>query len=153
MGARGALKIASHLTAVPDATKGTAATDVPALAPLKPKAVEENADLSALWDQIVPELDRAGLITISDGPSVEMALRHFLLARQASESVGEDVSVSDHHNGGVKKNPAEAVFRAESEMFLKYAQQLGMTFVSRARTPATKGADDDGGNPFAQGGG
>ncbi len=32
-------------------------------------------------------------------------------------------------------NPAEAVFRAESEMFLRYAAQLGTTFVTRARTP------------------
>ena len=152
MGARGTLKIASHLTAVSDATKGTAATDVPALAPNKPAAVKANEVLSELWDQVVPELDRAGLITVSDGPSVELALRHFVLARQASESIGADVAVADHGHGGVKKNPAEAVFRAESEMFLKYAQQLGMTFVSRARTPAAKGADDDGGNPFAHGG-
>ena len=150
MGARGSLKIASHLSAVPDAVAGTAASDVPALAPNKPDAVAGNADLSRLWDQVVPELDKAGLISVSAGPSVEMALRHFLLARQASESVGSEVAVTDHGHGGVKKNPAEAVFRAESEMFLKYAQQLGMTFVSRARTPVAKGADD-GGNPFAEG--
>lgn len=150
MGARGTLKIASHLTSVPDATKGTAATEVPALAPTKPQAVADNEALSALWDQIVPELDRAGLVTVSDGPSVEMALRHFLVARLAADSIGERVEVEDSNHGGTKKSPAEAVFRAESEMFLKYAQQLGMTFVSRARTPAAKGADD-GGNPFAPG--
>lgn len=145
MGARGKLKLASGLAVVPP---GTAAADVPASAPRKPKAVVDNLALSGLWDEIVPELDRAGLVTVSDGASIELALRHFLLARQASDTIGADVIVADTNHGGVKKNPAEAVFRAESEMFLKYAQQLGMTFVSRARTPAVKGADDDG-NPFA----
>lgn len=146
MGARGKLKLATGLSVVPEAT---AAAEVPAVAPRKPDAVSNDTALSALWDEIVPELDRAGLVTVSDGAAIEMALRHFVVARRASESIGEDIAVSDHHNGGtLKKNPAEAVFRAESEMFLKYAQQLGMTFVSRARTPVAKGADD-GGNPFA----
>lgn len=121
---------------------------VPAVAPMKPDAVTANAALSELWDQVVPELDRAGLVTVSDAPSIELALRHFLMARQASDAVGSQVSVKDHHHDDEKKNPAEAVFRAESEMFLKYAQQLGMTFVSRARTPAAKGATDGGSNPF-----
>lgn len=57
----------------------------------------------------------------------------------------------DEKNGRDMKNPAEVVFRSESDMFLKYASQLGMTFVSRARTPAAKGADDDV-NPFAASG-
>lgn len=152
MGARGALKIPQHLAAVPDdAAVPTAADQVQPLAPAKPQAVEDNDDLSALWDLVVPELDRVGLLALSDGPAIEMALRHFLLARRASDDV-TDIAVADHHNGGtMKKNPAEAVFRAESEMFLKYAQQLGMTFVSRARTPVAKGAGEDA-NPFAQGG-
>lgn len=145
MGARGKLKLASGLSVVPT---DTAAADVPALAPNKPRAVVDNEALSELWDEIVPELDKVGLVSLSDGPSIELALRHFLVARQASDSIGGDVAIADHGHGGMKKNPAEAVFRAESEMFLKYAQQLGMTFVSRARTPAAKGADDDG-NPFA----
>lgn len=148
MGARGTLKLASGLSVVPP---GTAAANVPAAAPAKPGAVIDNPALSGLWDEIVPELDRAGLVTVSDAASIELALRHFLLARQASDSVGAHVVVDDSAHGGVKKNPAEAVFRAESEMFLKYAQQLGMTFVSRARTPAAKGADDGRSNPFAAG--
>lgn len=148
MGARGKLKLASGLAVVPP---GTAAADVPAFAPRKPQAVVDNRTLSELWDEIVPELDRAGLVTVCDAASIELALRHFLLARQASDTIGDSVTVADTNHGGVKKNPAETVFRAESEMFLKYAQQLGMTFVSRARTPAAKGADDDG-NPFAASG-
>lgn len=147
MGARGKLKVVDPLHAVPDAVAGSAAADVQALAPNKPEEVALDEALSRLWDEIVPQLDEAGLVSVADAASVELALRHFLVSRQAYRQIGGEVMVPDPAHGGVKKNPAEAVFRAESEMFLKYAQQLGMTFVSRARTPATKGAEDDD-NPF-----
>ena len=145
MGARGPLKIAKHLAVVPE---GSVAADVAPRAPKKPAAVEGDGELSGLWDDLVPELDQMGLLAPSDGPALELALRHFLMARKASVAVVE-VAVHDHHNGSEKKNPAEAVFRAESEMFLKYAQQLGLTFVSRARTPA-KGDADGEANPFKE---
>lgn len=146
MGARGNLKIAPHLQAVD--TAGTAAAEVPAQAPTKPPAVKRSRALSRLWDEIVPELDRAGLVSVADGLTIELALRHFLIARTASEQIGEELIVSDKAHGAdaVKKNPAEAVFRAESAMFLRYAGQLGLTFVSRARTPGKDGDGDA--NPF-----
>lgn len=150
MGARGKLKIASHLTAVD--TEGTAAAAVQPQAPDKPEPVAEDAELSELWDSIVPTLDAAGLISASDGPAVEMAIRHFRAARVASDELaGGPVAMRDEKNGRDMKNPAEVVFRSESDMFLKYAQQLGMTFVSRARTPVAKGDGDDV-NPFAASG-
>lgn len=151
MGARGALKLPSHLRPVTDRDDaGSAAEVVPRLAPVKPPAVESNPALSVLWDEIVPQLDETGLIAPSDGPAVELALRHFLVAREASEQIGTQISVeTDEDHGGVKKNPAEAVFRLESAAFLEYAKQLGMTFVARARTPAAKGRDDGEANPFA----
>lgn len=147
-GSRGKLKLANPLTPVAEAVAGSAAGDVQALAPAKPAAVEQDKELSQLWDEIVPQLDAAGLVSTADAATVEICLRHFMVARLAYRRIDGDVVVADHNHGGVKKNPAEAVFRAESDLFLKYAQQLGMTFVSRARTPATRGADDDD-NPFA----
>lgn len=151
MGARGALKLPNHLRPVSDfEMAGTAAETVSRDAPLKPDAVTSNPELSRLWDEIVPQLERTGLIAPSDGPAVELALRHFLMARQASDSIGSQVSIeTSEDHGSVKKNPAEAVFRLESDMFLRYADKLGMTFVSRARTPAAKGRDDGEANPFA----
>ena len=145
MGARGPLKVVSHLSTAD--TKGTAAAQVQPLAPRKPEDVANEPELSDAWDLIVPELDRAGLVSVADAAAVELCLMHFVTARQAFRQIGGDIVVEAAQDG-VKKNPAEAVLRAESEMFLRYAQQLGMTFVSRARTPAAKGADD-GGNPFA----
>lgn len=150
MGTRGQLKIAPHLTSVD--TEGTAAGAMQPQAPEKPEPVAEDQELSDLWDSIVPTLDAAGLISPADGPAVEMAIRHFRAARVASEELaGGPVSMRDEKNGRDMKNPAEVVFRSESDMFLKYAQQLGMTFVARARTPVAKGDADDV-NPFAASG-
>lgn len=147
-GSRGALKLPQHLKAVPDgAGPASVADTAPKLAPLKPPAVSENPRLSALWDQIVPELDRTGLVAPSDAPAIELALRHFLIARIAADQIDDDVTTPDRE-GAMKKHPADAVFRAQSELFLKYATQLGMTFVARARTPAAKGDDGGESNPF-----
>ena len=63
MGDRGKLKLVDQLTVVPaEVAKGSAAADVQALAPQKPRTVASNQDLSDAWDTIVPELDRAGLV-------------------------------------------------------------------------------------------
>jgi P27 family predicted phage terminase small subunit len=151
VGARGNLQLPAHLRSVPagaEAVDETVADTAPRAAPDKPSAVADNHALSELWDQLVPELDKMGMLSPADGPAIELALRHFLLARVAAGQITEDVTVVDHGHGGVKKHPAEAVFRAESQMFLAYAAQLGLTFVARARTPAAKGREDGEGNPF-----
>lgn len=152
MGARGPLKLPTHLRAVPDKELAeTVAESAPRQAPSKPAAVEADDELSAMWDQVVPLLDAAGLISPADGFTVEMFLRHVVTARQAHGEIGDSVTLYDDKlAGGAKKHPAEQVFRSESDMYLKYAQQLGMTFVARARTPATKaGAEGGEENPFA----
>lgn len=148
MGARGPLKLANPLATVENSAKGTAAGLVPAVAPMKPVAVESDSTLSELWDLIVPELDRAGLVTSADVASIELALRHFAAARVASDQLmSEGPTEYDNKNMRTMKNPAEVVFRSESELFLKYAAQLGMTFVSRARTAVAEEGSSDG-NPF-----
>lgn len=148
MGARGSLKIPNHLRPVADGEMaGTAAETVPRVAPNKPAAVARDRELSELWDEIVPQLDETGLVAPSDAAAIELALRHFLMARKAAMSVDKIVTEDKAHSG-VKKSPAEAVFRAESMAFLEYAKQLGMTFVARARTPAAKGREDGDANPF-----
>lgn len=150
MGARGPLKLANHLSVVPVDAAGSVAADVQVSLPPKPTAVASNKALSELWDEIVPELDRAGMIAAIDGPAIEMCLRHFRAARAASDDLlGASSTVWDAKNAREMKNPAEVVFRSESMAFLEYARQLGMTFVARARTPGVKGDGDGETNPFA----
>src|SRR5690349_6430289 len=101
MGARGQLKLPSHLRPVSDpSSAGTVAETAPREAPKKPAVVSANAAMSELWDEIVPQLESVGLLAASDGPAVELALRHFLAARQASDAIGSDVTVeTDEHHG------------------------------------------------------
>lgn len=153
MGARGPFKMPAQLRVVTDTRLAeTAAEDVPRQAPAKTAEVEESETLSVLWDEIVPQLDAAGLISPADGMVVTQLLRHYVASGLAMDVVvAEGVTVVDKAiAGGMKKHPAEQVLRSESEMFLKYAQQLGMTFVARARTPSTKaGSGGSEPNPFA----
>lgn len=151
MGTRGPLKIPKYLQAVPDAeAAGTVAEKVTPSAPPKPPGFPDDEELAELWDTIVPELDRAGLLTRADGPTVELALRHFLAARKAGDALSAgEVVIGDPAHGGQKKNPAGAEMRAQSQLFLEFAKQLGMSFASRARIPATDQPGRGTGNPFA----
>ena len=152
MGARGPLKLPKHLKAVPagaDAAGTVAERVAPSAPPRPPGFPEDDREMCALWDAIVPELDRAGLLTRADGPTIELALRHFLAARQAAGAFADgDVVLDDPaHGGTAKKNPAGAEMRSQSALFLEYAKQLGMSFAARARMPAKDEATEA--NPFA----
>ncbi|NJQ04279.1 P27 family phage terminase small subunit [Streptomyces lonarensis] len=153
MGSRGPLKIPKHLQAVPEpgaTAAGSMAERVAPSAPDRPPGFPvDDREMCELWDAMVPELDRAGLLTRADGPTVELALRHFLAARQAGNALQEgEVVVGDAaHGHSVKKNPAGAEMRSQSQLFLEYAKQLGMSFAARARMPAADEAAEA--NPFA----
>lgn len=116
--------------------------------PTKPEGLV--GELSDAWDEIVDALDEAGLLAQVDGPALELALRHFLVARKASEELLlEGPSVYDEKNEREMKHPASQVFRDHSTAFLEYAKQLGLSFVARARVTVPKGAGDGDSNPFA----
>lgn len=156
MGKRGPLKLPKHLHVVEDGDQaGSMAEEVKPVAPEQPFGFPaEDAELSALWDELVGDLDRAGLLANCDGLTLELALRHFLAARRAHDAwLRADVVVEDHaHQGTPRKHPAESVFRAESLAFLEYAKQLGLSFASRARLPVKEDGRGEG-NPFAAAGG
>jgi P27 family predicted phage terminase small subunit len=151
VGQRGVLKIPKYLQAVPGGeAAGTVAERVQPRAPERPPGFPDDPELCELWDTLVPELDRAGLLTRADGPTVELALRHFLAARKASDALANgEVVIADPAHGGMKKNPAGAEMRAQSQLFLEFAKQLGMSFASRARIPAPDGGTAGASNPFA----
>ena len=148
-GARGPLRLVDATT-VEKVADGSAAADVPAVAPLKPATVAANLDLSAAWDEIVPQLDKAGLVSPADGPVIELALMAFVASRKAYGELltASSVALRDAKNARQMKHPSDAVARAQGALFLECAKQLGMTFVSRARTPSSKGAADGEANPF-----
>ena len=71
--------------------------------------------------------------------------------------IGDLTAADTAHGDGrdVRRNPLDQVMRGHSDKVLQYAQQLGMTFISRARTPSTKDVTSNGGkeNPFSSAGG
>lgn len=151
MGARGPVAVPPHLKVVPDATVvETTASVTPREIPDKPAEVEADPALSDLWDEVVPEFAAAGLLSKVDALQLELTLRHVVVARDAYRVVvDEGVIVKDAAiAGGVKKHPAEAVLRSESEMAQRGLQQMGGSFVSRARTPSVKADADGDDNPF-----
>lgn len=118
----------------------------PAKRPTKPSHMPAAA--SRMWDQIVDELEAAGLIAAFDAPTLDLALRHYALAVKASNSVMRSAVVrEDKKNQRSMKHPAATVFMQHSQAFLEYSKVLGLNFSARARLPiAEMGADDD--SPF-----
>lgn len=154
MGQRGPLKLPNHLQAVPAGDDITTAADtVRPVMPEKPDHLDDGSRLSELWDEIGGALDENGMIARCDGPVLEIALRHYIVASTASADLFEEPRVWDEKNGRWAKNPSSQVFRDHSTAFLEYAKQLGMTFVARARTPVKGDSDGGDSNPFAAPGG
>jgi P27 family predicted phage terminase small subunit len=154
VGARGVLKLPNHLKPVqdPEAKPNSVADTARPMMPAKPEQLPPR--VSELWDEIGAALDDNGLIAACDGPTLELALRHYLAAVAAADDLGEAPRLYDDKNERPMKNPSSQVFRDHSTAYLEYAKQLGMAFAARARIPAQKG-DDGGGeeNPFAAPGG
>ena len=151
MGARGPLKLVAPSPDPSVAPKpggpDTAASLIVPSAPDKPGKLPD--EVSELWDMLVESLDKAGMIARCDGPTLELALRHFVAARVASdEIIYGSATMHDDKNDRPMKNPTSQIFHNHSTAFLEFAKQLGLTFVARARTPIRTDEGRDDGNPF-----
>ncbi|XBH21601.1 P27 family phage terminase small subunit [Jonesiaceae bacterium BS-20] len=106
---------------------------------------------SRMWDQIVEDLEDAGMIARCDAATLELALRHYALAVKASNTLNRaSVIKRDDKNKREMRHPASQIFHAHSNAFMEYAKQMGLTFVSRARTPfGGQEGPTDGNNPLA----
>lgn len=151
MGARGPLKMPAHLAAVPDIDEKpeeTAALAVESALPVKPPGMPSHAN--RMWDTLAKELADAGLLARCDAATLELAVRHYALAVQAHNSINRQGLIKkDHKNKREMKHPGAQIMTANSTLFLEYAKQMGLTFVSRARTPfGDQGGSGDGSNPL-----
>lgn len=154
MGARGPLPAGLKLGAAPalsvvgpDDVPETAASALKPIRPKKPTGLPKAA--STMWDQIVEDLDDAGLISRCDGAALELAVLHYAAAIKAGHAfMRTPVTQQDRKNDRSMKNPSSQVFRDHSTAFLEYAKQLGLTILSRARVPVGQGEGGSDGNPF-----
>lgn len=125
----------------------TAATRVKPLRPKKPTGMPKAA--SEMWDEIVDDLETAGMLARCDAAALELALRHYAAAVKAANALMRSpVTQRDKKNDRSMKNPASQVMRDHSMAFLEFAKQLGLTFVSRARTPVGDQEGSADGNVF-----
>lgn len=146
MGARGTL----HSVSSKAVSKQVQMTD-----PFKSGFIVSDAELRSAYADILPDLRQAGLVTGIDGPVLEALLMSQIVARKAYEHIRENGVVLEEERIGTGgnpftqtiKNPSEQILRAHSNMMLIHAKNLGMTWMSRARTESPQNAADDD-NPF-----
>lgn len=150
------LKIVRDGQTPAQAAPETVAAQVPARAPVMPQHVAKNPELKKLWDQVVPGLEKAGLICPADGQVLEAMLMEFSLMRLAYEDVlrnGFTLESESATKYGIAirrlRNPAELALNAHSRTFLTYAQGFGMNLASRARIDFKEDSGGDEDNPFA----
>ena len=146
-----ALKLVTVKGPPPSSPEGTLQSRMPDIPLVKPEAVEADGLMSEMWDQVVPSLIAAGQVTAADSLGLEMALRHYKAAVEASEVLYSMGPLGRNAKDEWVRNPVDMIFRGNSEQFLKYAMQFGLTTTARLRTriPDSEADGDGGDNPFA----
>ena len=149
MGARGPLRLLEEEIVTTDTLAGSMADKLRGAITLdKPEGIRSNTRMEEIWDWLVPKLIEAGLAHGMDSLTVELAVRHYVHAIEASDKLLEEsilIKGRDEH----KRNPLETVFRNESLAFLQYVKQLGLSFGSRVRLQDIEAAREAEENPFA----
>lgn len=148
MGARGQLKLVDEEVAAVT-LKGSMAEKLRGATHLeKPEGIRSNERMEEIWDWIVPKLVTAGLAHEMDSLTVELAVRHYVHAIDASDRLlKEDILIPGRNED--KRNPLETVFRNESMSFLQYVKQLGLSFGSRVRLQDVEAKREAEENPFS----
>lgn len=91
------------------------------------------ADAKEFWRTTVTQLAAIGLVDRIDGPALEMLATMYARVRQAARVVASDGHFSLGSVGQVREHPAVKIERESMVMFLRFAEQFGMTAVSRTR--------------------
>lgn len=122
-------------------------------APVRP--VELTGEAAAEWDRLVPDLDAAGLLAVTDRGILAaycLAVTDMLAARDAINREGRIVSeVIQNSRGDVlgkrlREHPACRMLERASGRVDKYAAALGITAAARSRLEGDAPADVAAGN-------
>lgn len=99
----------------------------------------------AAWREIVPELDRLGLLTKLDRMSLVALCESWAQMREAAASIkAEGVIIQGAK--GMRKHPAWQIYREALQHYRNLAQSFGLTPADRARLSVPEkddGAEDD----------
>lgn len=116
-------------------------------APVKPDDMSDVA--SALWDELVNELEDLDLLKLADGSALRIACETFhrwVEARQLRMEQGLTTVTGD---GSLKKAPWVSVEEAASKEFRAWCSEFGLTPSAEMRLAKDSGDGDAGDNPFA----
>jgi P27 family predicted phage terminase small subunit len=97
----------------------------------------------AAWKELVPELDRIGLLTVVDGHALAVYCEAWATYVEASEVVRQEGILVDSYRGGKAKNPAAQIMRDSADLMMKVGSQYGLTPATRTRLQVP-GAGKDG---------
>lgn len=115
--------------------KRPVAANSPKPNPVAPKCpTDAPAEVKKMWRKLAPALENLNLLTEVDGEGLAIALGHAALASKAlKELMDPDAKISDDdsHNQRQRKHPAAQVFRDNSEAFLKWSQEFGLSPAAR----------------------
>lgn len=87
---------------------------------------------SRLWTQLIPELNKSGLINESDKPVVEGFVMAYSMMRQAWESVKNNGTTYMSDSGRIYKNPSVDILSDQQTKLRMLGAELGLTPQSRA---------------------
>jgi P27 family predicted phage terminase small subunit len=90
-------------------------------------------DAKEAWNQIVPVLADAGILDVVDQMALEAMCVVWSRAKQARRVIAEDGPTSLGSTGQLVDHPAVATEKAAVGMFLRFAEQFGLTPVARTR--------------------
>lgn len=121
------------------------------LPPEPPEILDEkaHAEARAVWERVVPELSRLGLVKEIDAEALAaycLTWERFVLAQRAIDEDGLFATTSQ----GIGRHPAVAILDAASKDLRAWASEFGLTPSSEGKL-AIEGAKGDEDNPFAGG--
>lgn len=109
-----------------------------------------SADGKKAWSELSAELERTGLLTKVDGPSLGLACEDLAIARTALRSLrrgsGYNVTTADRaHGGEPRRRPELMIYRQHADAFRAWAKEFGLTPSARVGLPAPgdDGDEDD----------
>lgn len=107
----------------------------PETTPTKPWGLAtHNPQVSKLWDQYAPELERLGILTGLDVGALRLALQHYQFAIEAAADIRESGGLTRIDEKGIeRKHPLLSTFAQNSELYRKWATEFGLTPSSRSR--------------------
>lgn len=91
----------------------------------------------ALWDELMPDLSEVGVVAFPDSAALVAMCVQWARAEEARRVIAEEGHFALGSTGQLVEHPALAIERAAHALYLRFAEQFGLTASARARIAAT----------------